>query len=93
MIASGRAIFVGAGVTANRILSGIELVSVPLNEADAKIEVYAAWRKGEDSPAVHSFLDSARRVYHSPQQRPKVAVPRAPSRAEGSNAEGRRHIA
>ena len=65
MIASGKAIFIGAGATVNRSNSGIELASVPLDEADAKIEVYAAWRKGEDSPVILGFLDSVRRVFGS----------------------------
>jgi DNA-binding transcriptional LysR family regulator len=65
MIASGKAIFIGAGATVNRSNSGIELASVPLDEADAKIEVYAAWRKGEDSPVILGFLDSVRRVFRT----------------------------
>jgi DNA-binding transcriptional LysR family regulator len=63
MIASGKAIFLGAGATVNRSVSGVELASVRLNEPDAKIEVYAAWRKGEESEAVSGFLDSVRRVF------------------------------
>jgi DNA-binding transcriptional LysR family regulator len=69
MIASGRGIFVGAGATVNRTVSGVELASIHLDEPDAKIEVYAAWRKWEDSPAALSFLDSARRVFRPPQHR------------------------
>jgi len=62
MVATGRAIFIGAGAIVTRSVHGIDLVSVPLNETDAKIEVYMAWRKDEESAAVHSFLDSMRRV-------------------------------
>jgi DNA-binding transcriptional LysR family regulator len=62
MVASGIAIFIGAGAIVTRSVSGIELVSVELNEREAKIEVYAAWRKGEDSAAVFALLDSVRRV-------------------------------
>lgn len=72
MVASGKAIFVGAGAIVNRSVSGIELASVRLNEAEAKIEVYAAWRKGEDSPAVLAFLDSVNRVLRPPA-RQKIA--------------------
>jgi len=36
---------------------------VRLNETEASIEVYMAWRKGEDSTAVFSFLESVRRVF------------------------------
>lgn len=46
----------------NRTVSGLDLVSIRLDERPAKIEVYMAWRKGEPSTAVHSFLNSARRV-------------------------------
>jgi DNA-binding transcriptional LysR family regulator len=60
MVASGRAIFIGAGAIVTRSVSGIELACVPLNEADAKIEVYMSWRKNEESPVLLSFLDSVR---------------------------------
>jgi DNA-binding transcriptional LysR family regulator len=63
MIASGKAIFLGAGAAVNRTVSSLELASVRLNEPDAKIEVYAAWRKGEESAAVLDFLHSVRRVF------------------------------
>jgi DNA-binding transcriptional LysR family regulator len=62
MVASGRAIFMGAGAIVNRSVSGLDLVSIRLDEPEAKIEVYMAWRKNEQSSAVCSFLDSARRV-------------------------------
>lgn len=62
MVASGKGIFMGAGAIVNRSVSGIDLVSVRLNEPEAKIEVYMAWRKNEQSTAIFSFLDSARRV-------------------------------
>jgi DNA-binding transcriptional LysR family regulator len=69
MVASGKAIFVGAGAIVTRSVHGIELASVPLNEAEAKIEVYMAWRKNEESAAVFSFLDSVRRVLGLPTNR------------------------
>jgi DNA-binding transcriptional LysR family regulator len=59
-VASGRAIFMGAGAFVNRTQAGIELATVPLKEPEAKIEVYAAWRKYEDSPEVSKFLDCVR---------------------------------
>lgn len=69
MVASGKAIFVGAGAIVNRSVSGLELVSVRLDEPDAKIEVYVAWRKREDSTAVLAFLDSVRRTLGQPAQK------------------------
>jgi DNA-binding transcriptional LysR family regulator len=62
MVATGKAIFIGAGAIVTRSVHGIDLASVRLNETEAKIEVYMAWRKDEDSAAVLSFLDSVRRV-------------------------------
>ena len=62
MVASGKAIFIGAGAIVTRAVAGVELVSVPLNEAEARIEVYMAWRRNEESVAVLGFLDSVRKV-------------------------------
>jgi len=61
-VASGKAIFMGAGAFVNRSLAGLDLVSVRLNEPEAKIEVYAAWRRDDASSAVHEFLDCARSI-------------------------------
>lgn len=69
MVASGKAIFIGAGAIVNRSVSGVELASARLNEPEAKIEAYAAWRKEEQSPAVFSFLDSVHRVFRSDARR------------------------
>ncbi len=63
MVASGKAIFIGAGAIVNRSVSGLELASVRLNEPEAKIEVYMAWRKSEESSAILDFLESVRRVF------------------------------
>ena len=66
MVASGKAIFIGAGAIVNRSVSGIELASARLNEPEAKIEVYLAWRKSEESAVILGFLDSVRRVFRPP---------------------------
>jgi DNA-binding transcriptional LysR family regulator len=63
LVASGKAIFIGAGAIVTRSVNGVETASVRLNETEASIEVYMAWRKGEDSTAVFSFLESVRRVF------------------------------
>ena len=60
MVASGKAVFVGPGAILNHSISGLDLTSVRLNEPEASIQVYAAWRKGEESPAVLGFLESIR---------------------------------
>jgi DNA-binding transcriptional LysR family regulator len=76
-VASGKAIFMGAGAFVNRSQAGIELVSIPLKEPEAKIEVYAAWRKDEDSPAVSGFLDCVRLALRARKPRPlSTSTPR-----------------
>jgi DNA-binding transcriptional LysR family regulator len=62
MVASGKGIYIGVGAIVTRSVSGVDVAVVKLNEPEAKIEVHAAWRKGEESAAILSFLDSARRV-------------------------------
>jgi DNA-binding transcriptional LysR family regulator len=44
--------------------AGSEVVAIPFDEPDAKVEVHVAWRRSERSPAVLAFLDSVRRVFH-----------------------------
>jgi len=73
MIASGKGIFVGAGATVNRSVAGLELATIRLNEPEAKIDVCAAWRKGEDSAVTLSFLESVRWVFKLPGQKKRIA--------------------
>ena len=61
MVASGKGIFVGPPAILNHSIAGLELAFLALNEREAKIRVYAAWRKGEKSPDVSAFVDTARR--------------------------------
>ena len=74
MVASGKAIFMGAGAIVNRSVAGIQLASVRLHEPEAKIEVYAAWRKDEASPAVLGFLECVRSTLSPRQQSSSGAV-------------------
>jgi DNA-binding transcriptional LysR family regulator len=69
MVASGKGIFLGAGAIVNRSVAGLELASARLNEPDAKIEVYVAWRKDEESTAILGFLDSVRRIFRLPMHK------------------------
>jgi DNA-binding transcriptional LysR family regulator len=68
-VAAGKGIFIGAGAIVNRSVSGVELAAARLNEPDARIEVYVAWRKDEKSTAVFAFLDSVRRVFRQNNMR------------------------
>ena len=62
MVASGKGIFVGPPAILNHSIADLELAFVKLNEREAKIKVYIAWRKGEKSGDVFAFLESARRL-------------------------------
>lgn len=64
-LASGKGIFIGAGavVKVNPAITRGELVLADLDEPDAHVEVYIAWRKHDRSPAVFDFLDSVRRFF------------------------------
>ena len=70
MVASGKGIFMGAGAIVNRSVAGVQLASVRLNEPEAKIEVYAAWRRDDDARALHDFLDCMRREMRGKAGRP-----------------------
>ncbi|HTR26761.1 MAG TPA: LysR substrate-binding domain-containing protein [Terriglobales bacterium] len=72
MVATGKAVFVGPSSILNHSVPGLDLASVRLNEPEANIQVYAAWRKGEDSRAVLGFLESIRPAL-SPQMQKKSA--------------------
>jgi DNA-binding transcriptional LysR family regulator len=69
MVASGKGIFMGARAIVNRSVSGVELSSVRLDEAEAKIEVYMVWRKGEETRAVLEFLAAVRKVFKLPMHK------------------------
>lgn len=72
MVASGRAIYIGVGALVTRTVRGISLASLKLNEDEARIEVYMAWRRDEDSRAILSFLNSTRRILGRPLMREAV---------------------
>ena len=58
--------------------TGSAVVAVPLDEPGARIGVYLAWRKGEQSMAVLAFLNSARRALGAaqPHAGPRCATPK-----------------
>jgi DNA-binding transcriptional LysR family regulator len=65
LLACRRGIFIVPDEIACCPPAGGEVVAVPLDEPEAKVGVYAAWRKSEKSAAVFTFLNTARRVYKS----------------------------
>ena len=64
-LASGKGIFIGAGavVKVTPAITRGQLALADLDEPDARIEVFMAWRKHERSAAVLNFLDSMRRFF------------------------------
>jgi DNA-binding transcriptional LysR family regulator len=56
--------------------AGSQVVAIPFDEPDAKVDVRATWRKNEKSPATLAFLDSVRHVF----QHSSVEAPPCPER-------------
>ncbi|HXX21357.1 MAG TPA: LysR family transcriptional regulator [Candidatus Acidoferrum sp.] len=65
-VACRKGIFIMPDEAARRPNPSGEVLAVPLDEPNAKIEVKMAWRKEEKSPAVFTFLGSVRRVLRCP---------------------------
>src|SRR5215469_3397246 len=62
LIASGKAVYIGAGTAETYVSQSTGLIARELDEPGAAIEVHVASRKGERSPAVLAFVESARKV-------------------------------
>jgi len=62
LLAVNKGIFILADEIGARADSSHVAVAIPLEEPDARIGLYVAWRKGESSPSVLNRLDTARRV-------------------------------
>jgi len=69
MAASGKGIVLAVGRNPTHPSFADQLVTLPLREPQAVIEVHAAWRKGETSPTILNFLQTARRLL---QRGPRV---------------------
>lgn len=65
LVACRKGIFIMPDEATRRPAPGGEVVAVPLDEPNAKIDVYVAWRKDEKSSAVFTFLGTIRRVLRS----------------------------
>jgi DNA-binding transcriptional LysR family regulator len=66
LVACRKGIFIMPDESAGRPHPGGEVVCVPLDDPNAKIDVCVTWRKNEQSCAVIAFLDSVRRVLRCP---------------------------
>jgi DNA-binding transcriptional LysR family regulator len=88
LVACGKGIFVMPDEIACQPAVGSEVVAVPLDEPEAKIQVLAAWRKCEKSKAVLAFVNSTRRVFKNAERCP--LIPRDRSRSLNSGEEAGR---
>jgi|SRR5579863_3351277 len=70
-----KGIFIMPDEMACRPPEGSGVVAIPLDEPNAVIDVYMAWRRTEKSSAVLAFLDSARRVLRSAKNCPAKNKP------------------
>jgi len=61
MVVSGRGIYFAVGKSPIHPSFADRLVAVPLRDSLASIEVSIAWRKGESTPAILHFIESARK--------------------------------
>jgi DNA-binding transcriptional LysR family regulator len=68
MVASGKGMYVGLGVPATSEHPTTGVVTVPIADADATIDVCVVWRKGESSAAVRQFLDCVWRAFDTTSQ-------------------------
>jgi DNA-binding transcriptional LysR family regulator len=59
-VAYGKGIYI---LSTKAIMLDKHLVAAQLNEPDATMEVHIAWRKGEQSPHILQFVDTARSVF------------------------------
>jgi DNA-binding transcriptional LysR family regulator len=73
MVATGRGIYFAVGKNPIHPSFADRLLAVPLRDPLASIDVGIAWRKGESSPAILNFIESARkrlqRISRVPNQR------------------------
>jgi DNA-binding transcriptional LysR family regulator len=74
LLAANKGIFIVADEASTRVENGNVAVAVPLDDPDAKIDVYMAWRKNEKSPTVRAVLDTARSVLGKLPVQTEVAV-------------------
>ncbi len=58
-----KGIFIMPDEVACRPAQGSEVVALPLDEPNAKIDVHIAWRKAEKLATVLAFVDTSRRVF------------------------------
>ncbi|HEY6443091.1 MAG TPA: LysR substrate-binding domain-containing protein [Candidatus Acidoferrales bacterium] len=74
LLAANKGIFIIADEASTRAENRNIAVAVPIDDPDARIDVYMAWRKTEQSPTVLAILDTARAVLGTLPARTVAAV-------------------
>jgi DNA-binding transcriptional LysR family regulator len=63
MVATGKGVYLAVGKNPIHPSFAEQLIAIPLADPAAFVEVHIAWRKDEASPAILSFLDTARGLF------------------------------
>lgn len=69
LVACRKGILIMPDEVACRPAFGSEVVAIPLDEPDARIEVHVAWRKEASSTVLMAFLNSVKTVFQKPSLR------------------------
>jgi DNA-binding transcriptional LysR family regulator len=63
LVASGTGIHMGVGAVRSKPGGSNEVVLVPLDDPNAKVDAQVAWRRAEMSGVVLAFLQTVRRIF------------------------------
>lgn len=66
LLAANKGIFIVGDEIATRTDNGNVAAAIPIDDPEARIRVYVAWRNNERSAAVLQFVDTARRMFAEP---------------------------
>ena len=66
LLATNKGIFIVGDEQSTRLENGNVAAAVPIDDPEARIEVYMAWRKSEKSATVLALLETARRMFRAP---------------------------
>ena len=76
LLAANKGIFIVGDEVSTRAENGNVAAAIPIDDPDAKIPVYVAWRKNERSAAVLQFIDTARAIFAEQPVRARPGAPR-----------------
>lgn len=65
LVASRKGIYVGVGAVRSKPGGSSDVMMVPLDEPNAKVHAHVAWRRGETSGVVVTFLETVKKVFRN----------------------------